>query len=255
MNQIEVENISFAYNKRTLFSNLSVSFADSEFCAIIGPNGSGKTTLLKCIGNLQPICGGDIKVNGQSIATFPSTELAKLISYVPQRQDNIFEMSVHDIVMMGLYPYQKKWQGPSTQDEAVVQEMLQRCNLSELQERLCSELSGGEMQRTLIARAMAQQTPIMLLDEPLSNLDVAHRYEIMDILARLNRQGVMILLILHEFPIALEYATHALLMKGGQIVLHDEQKRVLSPENLRQCFDLNSDFSISENGLICKTTI
>lgn len=252
MNKIEVENISFNYDKRMLFANLSATFEDSEFCAIIGPNGSGKTTLLKCIGNLLPINGGDIKVNGQSITTFKPTELAKLISYVPQRQDNIFEMSVHDIVMMGLYPYQKKWQGPSSQDEAIVQEMMARCNLLDLQERLCSELSGGEMQRTLIARAMAQQTPIMLLDEPLSNLDVAHRYEIMDILAQLNRQGVMILLILHEFPIAIEYATHALLMKEGEIVLHDVQNCVLTPENLRQCFDLNDDFRINTDGFISK---
>lgn len=255
MNKITVEDISFSYEKRTLFSNLSATFVDSEFCAIIGPNGSGKTTLLKCIGHLLPVKSGNIQVNGQSINSFPPTELAKLISYVPQRQDNIFEMSVHDIVMMGLYPYQKRWQRPSSQDEAIVQEMMTRCNLLDLQERLCNELSGGEMQRTLIARAMAQQTPIMLLDEPLANLDVAHRYEIMDILARLNQQGVMILIILHEFPIAIEYATHALLMKEGKILLHDVQSRVLTPENLRHCFDLHNDFSISANGLICKKNI
>ena len=154
--------------------------------------------------------------------------------------------------MMGLYPYQKKWQLPSVEDDAVVREMLERCNLTHLRGRLLRELSGGELQRSLIARAMAQQTPIMLLDEPLSNLDVSHRYEIMDILADLNRQGVIVIIIMHDFPIALEYATHALLVKNGSVVQHDVKECVLTPENIRSCFNLSDDFRIEANGFISK---
>ena len=157
--------------------------------------------------------------------------------------------------MMGLYPYQKKWQLPTMEDDAVVCEMLKRCNLTHLRSRLLRELSGGELQRSLIARAMAQQTPIMLLDEPLSNLDVSHRYEIMDILAGLNRQGVMVVIIMHDFPIAIEYATHALLVKDGVVLQHDVRDAVLTPENIRNCFNLGDGFEILANGHISKRKI
>ena len=129
-----------------------------------------------------------------------------------------------------------------------------RLQVQNLEARLAESRANEEAAvSNAIARAMAQQTPIMLLDEPLSNLDVAHRYEIMDILAKLNRQGVMILIILHDFSIALEYATHAMLMQDGKILNHDVIKAVLSPENLRNCFHLTEDFVITEEGNIFKT--
>ena len=252
MNRIEIDHITFGYDKSPLFQNLSAEIADGEFCALMGPNGSGKTTLLKCICGLLSFSSGDIRVNGKSILDYETVELAKLISYVPQRQDNVFDITVYDLVMMGLYPYQKKWQLPTMEDDAVVCEMLKRCNLMHLRSRLLRELSGGELQRSLIARAMAQQTPIMLLDEPLSNLDVSHRYEIMDILAGLNRQGVMVVIIMHDFPIAIEYATHALLVKDGVVLQHDVRDAVLTPENIRNCFNLGDGFEILANGHISK---
>lgn len=255
MNRIEIDNITFGYDKSPLFQNLSAEIADGEFCALMGPNGSGKTTLLKCICGLLSFSSGDIRVNGKSIRDYETVELAKLVSYVPQRQDNVFDITVYDLVMMGLYPYQKKWQLPTMEDDAVVCEMLKRCNLTHLRSRLLRELSGGELQRSLIARAMAQQTPIMLLDEPLSNLDVSHRYEIMDILAGLNRQGVMVVIIMHDFPIAIEYATHALLVKDGVVLQHDVRDAVLTPENIRNCFNLGDGFEILANGHISKRRI
>ena len=255
MNRIEIDHITFGYDKSPLFQNLSAEIADGEFCALMGPNGSGKTTLLKCICGLLSFSSGDIRVNGKSIRDYETVELAKLISYVPQRQDDVFDITVYDLVMMGLYPYQKKWQLPTMEDDAVVCEMLKRCNLMHLRSRLLRELSGGELQRSLIARAMAQQTPIMLLDEPLSNLDVSHRYEIMDILAGLNRQGVMVVIIMHDFPIAIEYATHALLVKDGVVLQHDVKDAVLTPENIRNCFNLGDGFEILANGHISKRRI
>lgn len=255
MNRIEIDNITFGYDKSPLFQNLSAEIADGEFCALMGPNGSGKTTLLKCICGLLSFSSGNIRVNGKSIRDYETVELAKLISYVPQRQDNVFDITVYDLVMMGLYPYQKKWQLPTMEDDAVVCEMLKRCNLTHLRSRLLRELSGGELQRSLIARAMAQQTPIMLLDEPLSNLDVSHRYEIMDILADLNRQGVMVVIIMHDFPIAIEYATHALLVKDGVVLQHDVRDAVLTPENIRNCFNLGDGFEILANGHISKRRV
>jgi len=253
MSQIELQHITFGYGKDPLFRDLNVRIADGEFCAIIGPNGSGKTTLLKCIAGLLAVSEGRVEVNGRALKEYSTRALATQVAYVPQRQELVFDISVFDMVMMGRNPYQRQWQLANPHDDAIVEEMLGKCHLSHLRDRSISELSGGELQRTLIARAMAQQTPIMLLDEPLSNLDIAHKFEIMDILQRLNRdQNVLVVIILHDFPIALEYATHALLMQSGSILQHDEVKAVLSPENIQTCFQLGPEFQITAQGHINK---
>lgn len=253
MNQIEIQHITFGYNRKALFEDLSVSFDEGEFCAVVGPNGSGKTTLLKCMAGLLPISRGSILVNGHPLSDYSASTLAKQIAYVPQRQDVVFDVSVYDVVMMGRNPYQTHWQIADTRDGEIVDEMLQKCHLSALRDRMLSELSGGELQRTLIARAMAQQTPIMLLDEPLSNLDVAHKFEIMDILRQLNRiRRVLIVIIIHDFPIALEYASRSLLMKDGKMVSKGVSSAVLSPENIRNCFELGPEFQILKEGYISK---
>ena len=253
MSHIELQHITFGYGKEQLFRDLSVQIADGEFCAIVGPNGSGKTTLLKCIAGLLSVDSGQVIVNGRGLRDYTTRELATQVAYVPQRQELVFDISVFDMVMMGRNPYQRQWQLANPQDDAIVEEMLGKCNLLHLRDRSVNELSGGELQRTLIARAMAQQTPIMLLDEPLSNLDIAHKFEIMDILQRLNREhNVLVVIILHDFSIALEYATHALLMQSGSVLRHDGVEAVLSPENIRSCFQLGPEFQITPQGHINK---
>lgn len=253
MSHIELEHITFGYGKGTLFRDLSIQVKEGEFCAVVGPNGSGKTTLLKCVAGLLTPDDGNVFVNGRNVREFGTRELATQVAYVPQRQDLIFDLPVYDMVMMGRNPYQRHWQLANAQDDAIVEEMLAQCNLTHLRDRMASELSGGELQRTLIARAMAQQTPIMLLDEPLSNLDVAHKFEIMEILQRLNKEhNILVMIIVHDFPIALQYATHALLMKSGSILQHDVVKAVLSPGNIRECFDLSERYVISGEGFVTK---
>lgn len=253
MSHIELEHITFGYGKDTLFHDLSIQVKEGEFCAVVGPNGSGKTTLLKCVAGLLTPDDGNVFVNGRNVREFGTRELATQVAYVPQRQDLIFDLPVYDMVMMGRNPYQRHWQLANAQDDAIVEEMLAQCNLTHLRDRMASELSGGELQRTLIARAMAQQTPVMLLDEPLSNLDVAHKFEIMEILQRLNKEhNILVMIIVHDFPIALQYATHALLMKSGSILQHDVVKAVLSPGNIRECFDLSERYVISGEGFVTK---
>ena len=253
MSHVKLEHVTFGYGKDALFRDLSVQVTEGEFCAVVGPNGSGKTTLLKCVAGLLVPDAGNVFVNGRNVREYSTRELATQVAYVPQRQDLIFDLPVYDMVMMGRNPYQRHWQLANAQDDAIVEEMLAQCNLTHLRDRMVSELSGGELQRTLIARAMAQQTPIMLLDEPLSNLDVAHKFEIMEILQRLNREhNILVMIIVHDFPIALQYATHALLMKSGSVLQHDAVKAVLSPDNIRECFDLSERYVISGEGFVTK---
>lgn len=253
MDCININNISFAYDKRVIFNDLSVAFPQGGFCSILGPNGSGKTTLLKCVvGLLQP-GGGTITLNGRALPEYKKTELAREIAYVPQYQDIVFDISVFDYVMLGRNPYQTPWEMQRPEDKEVVEEMLQRCKVWNYRDSLMQALSGGERQRVMVARAMAQQTGIMLLDEPLANIDVTHKFEIMDILQQLNEeQKVTVLIILHDLPIAKTYSKQVLLLKNGNALQFGVKNAALTEENIRNCFDLSSAFDISEAGFITK---
>ena len=253
MDSICINNLTFGYDKRVIFNNLSLSFQQGDFCSILGPNGSGKTTLLKCIvGLLQP-SGGSIQLYGKQMSEYKMMDLARKIAYVPQYQDIVFDISVFDYVMLGRNPYQTAWQMQRAEDKEIVEDMLQKCNVWHYRDTLLQSLSGGERQRVMIARAMAQQTGIMLLDEPLSNIDVTHKFEIMDILQELNEeQNVTVLIILHDLPIAKAYSKQVLLLKDGNALHFGGKNAVLTEENIRHCFDLSEQYVISEEGFISK---
>lgn len=253
MKCITVDNLTFAYDDRVIFNDLSVSFPQGGFCSILGPNGSGKTTLLKCIvGLLQP-SGGTIMLEGKPMSEYKMMDLARKIAYVPQYQDIVFDISVFDYVMLGRNPYQTPWEMQRAEDKEIVEAMLQKCNVWYYRDTLIQSLSGGERQRVMIARAMAQQTGIMLLDEPLSNIDVTHKFEIMDILQQLNEErNVTVLIILHDLPIAKAYSKEILLLKEGKMLQYGDKNAVLTEENIRSCFDLTERYAVSEEGFITK---
>ncbi len=253
MDSINIQNLHFGYDNRVIFNDLSVSFPQGGFCSILGPNGSGKTTLLKCVAGLLKPDSGTIQLNGKPMSEYKMTEMARTLAYVPQYQDIVFDISVFDYVMLGRNPYQTPWEMQRPEDKEVVEDMLQRCKVWKYRDNLLQALSGGEHQRVMIARAMAQQTGIMLLDEPLSNIDVTHKFEIMDILQQLNEeQGGSILIILHDLPIAKSYSKQILLLKEGNVLQYGDRNAVLTEGNIRNCFDLSDVYLISEEGFITK---
>jgi iron complex transport system ATP-binding protein len=253
MDSIRIDNLTFAYDNKHIFNDLSVKFPQGGFCSILGLNGSGKTTLLKCIvGLLQP-SGGTITLDGRPMAEYKKMDLARKIAYVPQYQDIVFDITVYDYVLLGRNPYQTPWEMQSAGDKEVVEEMLERCKVWKYRDNMLQALSGGERQRVMVARAMAQQTGIMLLDEPLSNIDVTHKFEIMDILQELNEgQNVTVLIILHDLQIAKAYSKQVLLLKGGNVLHFGDKSAVLTEENIRSCFDLTERYAVSEEGFITK---
>ena len=253
MDNISINNLTFGYDKRVIFNDLSLAFQQGDLCSILGPNGSGKTTLLKCIvGLLQP-SGGTIALHGKPLSEYKMMDLARKIAYVPQYQDIVFDISVFDYVMLGRNPYQTPWQMQRVEDKEIAEEMLRKCNVWHYRDTLIQSLSGGERQRVMIARAMAQQTGILLLDEPLTNIDVTHKFEIMDILQELNEeQKVTVLIILHDLPIAKTYSKQVLLLKAGNLLQFGDENAVLTEENIRNCFDLSEHYIISEEGFISK---
>ena len=253
MDSIRIDNLTFAYDSRVIFNDLSVSFPQGGFCSVLGPNGSGKTTLLKCIVGLLKPDSGMITLDGKPLADYKMMDLARTIAYVPQYQDIVFDISVFDYVLLGRNPYQTPWEMQRPEDKEVVEEALNKCNVWGYRDRLLQALSGGERQRVMVARAMAQQTGIMLLDEPLANIDITHKFGIMDILQELNEeQGVSILIILHDLPIAKTYSKQILLLKEGNVLQYGDRNAVLTEENIRNCFDLTERYAVSEEGFITK---
>ena len=250
---INISNLSFSYTDKNVLKDISLHIQEGDFCALMGLNGSGKTTLLMLITRLLAEFSGNIKIHNKNIAEYTHKALAQQIAFVPQREEIIFDFSVYDTVMMGRNPYQSRWTGESIEDKRIVEEVLANCRLSSLRNRMLTQLSGGEMQRTLIARAMAQQTPVLLLDEPLSNLDIIHKFEIMDILKKLNfSQKTTILIILHDFSFAKQYTLKTILLKEGSKTHDGKTEEILTPEIIKQVFDLHNGYIIDLYGNVRK---
>ena len=253
---IQLDDLTFSYDKTPVLKKLSTDFVSGDFCAIMGPNGSGKTTLLKAIGGLLSYQRGSILIDESPISNYSVLELARKVAYVPQRQDIVFDFTVFDTVMMGRNPYQGKWEMSNKSDEKLVLDVLEMCHLTHLKDKLLNRLSGGEIQRALVARAMAQQAPVMLLDEPLSNLDINHKFEIMDILSELNRtEKVTILIVIHDFSFAIQYAGSALLLKNGELQYRGQAKEVLVPHIIKEVFELGDEFIVDSFGNVSKINI
>lgn len=249
---IVIKNLSFAYKEKWVLHQLNTHIKEGDFYAIVGANGSGKTTLLKTIGGLLPT-KESIWISNIAVDKIKTRELAKKVGYVPQNQDIVFNFSVFESVMMGRNPHQSRWETFSAKDEKIVNVALEKTNLLHLKDKFINQLSGGEQQRVRIARAIAQQTPILLLDEPLSNLDVVHQFEIMDILSELNKnQNITILIVLHNLSMALQYVKQVMMLKNGEILHIGDAKETLIPLNIKNTFGLSEIFSIDSQGNITK---
>ena len=246
---IDLTDLHFSYEKTVILNHLSLRIHKGEFCAIVGPNGVGKSTLLKIIARL--LTGyrcSHLLLDGRPINEFSPKELAKYLAYVPQSCHPAFDLTVRDSVAMGRNPYLNQWGTLTRADEQVVDEMISKTHLAHLQDRPLSQLSGGELQRTMIARAMAQQTPLLLLDEPLANLNIAHQYEILDILCELNRtQQTTILLIIHNCALAKQYASSTLLLASDHSFLFDHSDAILTADNIRKYFNLPDTIAVDEH--------
>lgn len=248
---ISVKNLTFSYDKKPVLDDVSFDVPSGDFCAVIGPNGSGKSTLLKAVSGLLPETAvrTAVSVDGQPLSDYTPLALARKVAYVPQRVDIVFDFTVFDTVMMGRHPHQSRWETGTPHDVAVVTEMLDKTGLLPLKDRMLTQLSGGEVQRVMIARAMAQQTPILLLDEPLSNLDVTHKFEVMQLLRTLNReQNVTVIIVVHDFAFAKQFATTTLLLKSGKLLAYGPTDEVITLPMIREAFDMASSYRLDERG-------
>jgi iron complex transport system ATP-binding protein len=246
---LTASNIFYRYPSNLVLNDVSFELKKGDYCAIIGPNGSGKTTLLNIISGALKKQEGEIYISNKKIEDYQVKDLAKQISVVPQRSEPVYHFSVFDMVMFGRHPYQTRWNFYHPEDEKIVMDALQKTNLLSLKDRMTSQLSGGEFQRTLIARAIAQQVPLMLLDEPLANLDIPHQFEILEILAELNRtKQTTILMVIHDVSLAVQAIPKCLLLKNGCLTYFGETKNIVKQNLIFDLFDLDDSYEIDQFG-------
>lgn len=239
---IRIEHLSYSFGKQPILNDISLHVAQGSFTALLGPNGCGKTTLLRCIGGLLKPQSGTVILQGKELRDYNPRQLAQQLSFVRQQASTDFEFTAFDLVMMGRNPYQKHLESESQSDRQLVEQCMRQTNTWHLRDSFPREMSGGELQRVMIARALAQSTPIMLLDEPTSNLDIAHQFDIMEMLSNIcQRQGKTILLVVHDLNLALRYCPQAVLLHNYGIIAHGAIENVLTSNNIRTAFGIESE--------------
>ncbi len=238
-NLIEIENLNFTINEKKILGGICISVKEGEFVGLIGPNGAGKTTLLKCINGINK-AEGKIKVNEKNIRSFSDKELAREIALMNQNTTIGFPFSALDIVLMGRYPYLKRFQAESKQDHAIAKRNMCYTDTVMLENSPVTEMSGGERQRVMFAKTLTQETEIVLLDEPTASLDITYQEQIFKYSRELVGQGKTVIAAIHDLKIAARYCTRLVLMNDGEIVADGVPEKVLTSENLSAVYGVNA---------------
>lgn len=239
MYALEIEKLNFGYETKTVLKEISFKVKQGEFISIIGPNGSGKSTLLKLLSNIYKPKSGNILIYGRNIKEYKGKELAKKMALVPQNTVIDYDFFVEDIVLMGRYPYIGRFEKEKDKDYHIVDEALKLTNTYYLKNRRINEISGGECQRVIIAKALAQNPDILLLDEPTSHLDINHQMEILRLLKDLNKKrGTTIVLVIHDINLASRYSDRILLLNNGNILGIGQPSEVVNRSNIEKAYNL-----------------
>jgi ABC-type cobalamin/Fe3+-siderophores transport system ATPase subunit len=236
---LSFDHVSTGYHDRLVLNDISLSFEPDKISALIGPNGAGKSTLIKAASGVLPIRTGKIKVDGFDISKLDSSQRARLISVIPQARNLPPAFTVREVVLMGRTAYTGWFGQLSRMDLDIVEQAMVRTNTLSLAERRMGELSGGEAQRVLLARAIAQQARVMLLDEPTTHLDIQYQINLLDTIAKLTWEDHLVILIaIHDLNLVYRYADHVSLLVNGEIQANGSPAEVMTPENLSKGYQL-----------------
>ena len=236
-----LRHCSYSYPANQCVRDISLTLQPGRFYGLVGPNGSGKTTLIRMLADLQRPTGGTIQLHGTPIAAYSRRELARLLSLVPQHFTMEFDYTVFEVVMMGRNPHIARFSRPSEKDVALVEKALIQLDIFELRNRYVTRLSGGEKQRVLVARAMAQNTSIMLLDEATASLDIQHSIEIMSVLRqRVEQNGVTVISAIHDLDLAAAFCNELLVLHEGKLAQSGPVDSILTGEMLLEIFGVEA---------------
>ena len=233
------EQLTLAYGKKTIAENLNVTIPDGHFTAIIGPNGCGKSTLLRTLSRLMTPTHGHVFLDGEHIQHYASKEVARRIGLLAQNATTPGDITVQELVARGRYPHQPLFTRWREEDERAVANAMQATGVTNLASQSVDTLSGGQRQRVWIAMVLAQETAIMLLDEPTTWLDISHQIDLLELLSELNRQqGYTLAAVLHDLNQACRYATHLIALKEGKIVAEGAPGEIVTTELIEQVYGL-----------------
>lgn len=233
---IEIKNLDCGYNKNIIVQNVNIRIEPGKILSLLGPNGAGKTTLFKSILGVLPVINGNISYDNKDLLKFSKGELAKIIAYVPQSHNTPFAFEVLDVVMMGRTSHLGSFGNPGKKDYDIAVDALEKLKISNLSNRVFTELSGGERQMVMIARALTQQPKFIMLDEPTSSLDFGNQVKVLETIIDLSKNNIGIIMTTHA-------PDHALLLEGKVILLENdgtysygESKEVITEENLSKAY-------------------
>ncbi len=233
------ENLTLGYGKKTVAEDLHVAIPDGHFTAIIGPNGCGKSTLLRTLSRLMTPLHGSVFLDGEQIQRYASKEVARRIGLLAQNATTPGDITVQELVARGRYPHQPLFTRWRKEDEAAVAKAMQATGINDLAAQSVDTLSGGQRQRAWIAMVLAQETSIMLLDEPTTWLDISHQIDLLELLSDLNRtQGFTLAAVLHDLNQACRYATHLIALRDGKIVAEGAPKEIVTPELIERIYGM-----------------
>jgi iron complex transport system ATP-binding protein len=234
---LDFTNVSAAYGARPVLENVSASFAKGEVTGLIGPNGAGKTTLLRvALGFLK--AQGDVRVLGEPLADWPREKLARTIAYLPQTADAHWPILARRLVSLGRMPHRAALAPLSQEDDAAIDAALERCDAREFAARRMDELSAGERARVMLARALATNAPVLLVDEPAAHLDPAHQLQLMELLREEARRGVAVVVTLHDLSLATRFCDRLVVLKQGCLIAQGAPDKALSDATLAEAFGI-----------------
>ncbi|MFD1656836.1 ABC transporter ATP-binding protein [Streptomyces caeni] len=239
VHRLSADHVTLAYDRRVIAEGLSVRIPDRSFTVIVGPNACGKSTLLRALSRMLKPAGGRVLLDGRVIQSMPAKRVARTLGLLPQSSIAPDGITVGDLVSRGRYPHQGILRQWSEDDERAVRQSMARTGVAELAGRPVDELSGGQRQRVWIAMALAQQTPLLLLDEPTTYLDIQHQIDVLDLCAELHEEeGRTLVAVLHDLNHAARYATHLIALRGGAVVAEGAPGDIVTAELVEEVFGL-----------------
>lgn len=236
--RLYVENASIGYDKRIISEQLTVQIPDESFTVIVGPNACGKSTLLRGLSRLVKPAQGQVILDGSNVHSYKAKEVARRVGLLPQTSIAPDGITVADLVARGRYPHQSMIRQWTPADEKAVSKAMAATAVTDLSGRLVDELSGGQRQRVWVAMALAQDTGILLLDEPTTFLDITHQIELLELFTDLNHGGKTLVAVLHDLNHAARYGTHMIAMKDGQVVAEGAPSEIVSADLVEEVFGL-----------------